>query len=257
MGQYHEIWAFGEDGVAETVDHYALGAGAKLREQAYPGSPYLGVIGELVATRWADKRLMVIGDYADSFADAQTLAERGNPWNEPMPLASYYGAVSRPLDRRYRSSVKIVDVTDEAIAILEAKRGMKPRTPEYALSRPELYMDEGGVRPHSPWMELDVIPEATPAFHADDDNDPVFVYCPALGEAIDPHMYDSPRGRHSFAWIGNAWTFAYALLAISDGRGGGDFDMKNPGRWAYQKLSLTAPVPTSTLFLYDTRDDWF
>lgn len=201
MGQYHEIWAFGEGHVAETVDPYALGAGAKLAEQAYDGSPYLTAVVGLLATRWAGMKVIVIGDYAE-VTDEDVLASRGNPWREEMPLHWYYGAA----DRDDRNDVKIIDATPFALDLLDGKVDFTDST------LPPRRNPAGAARPfRSDWKHI--------ARNGIEPGNFRFV-CKETGESTTSAVE------------------AYAMLAISDGRGGGDFGLDPAGRWAYTRLSV-------------------
>jgi hypothetical protein len=113
MGQYHVLLNLDKK---ERLDHYALGAGAKLREKAgtYPYTTALVVLlsasngrgggdfhddpnestSDRVVGRWAGDRIAIIGDYATSddlpIEDAARLYEESYNWRDISDIVAPY-----------------------------------------------------------------------------------------------------------------------------------------------------------------------
>jgi hypothetical protein len=226
MGQYHQIWAFDPDPTAdaETIDHYAFGAGAKLGEQAYSfdlgghavASPYAMAVALMVAGPWRNKRLVVIGDYAEA-GDVAGFVER-------HPLAAYYGAAPRGPSPNTAAGCR--DVSDLA-------RGLVGEATGFSFRRGEGTCGDFG------WQDI-VEPEdlrdrvATWAAMAD--SGPAHVIASSCGEFVDPARLGGVAHPVASMFLGSAWCGVLGMLACSDGRGGGDLCFEPAGRWAYSSV---------------------
>lgn len=223
MGQYHEIWAFDTAGAEpETIDHYKFGAGAKLAEQAYCSplegdsnvtadvlisSPYAAAIGLMVMTRWANRRLIVIGDYAEPSMCPH--------FDEEFPLDEYYGATP---DSDV-GLVECVDATEEAKNLLAEAIGYTFSGDGWCdIQRPDDFKDRiERIRGHE---------------------GPRYVIASGKGEFIRPEPLRSQATALAMPFIGGAWGAVIGLLACSDGQGGGDLQFEIPGRWAYTNVGI-------------------
>lgn len=247
MGQYHQIWAFdpNKESPPEHINHYALGAGAKLAEQVYTvnlyhddalvalvPSPYSSAVALAAMSRWKNRRLVVIGDYAqegDVFG-----------WAEQFPVTSYYGSTkpSAPEDfnPRYYDDVEaaaaqaqavhesVLDISQDATSLLAEASGITFDTQVRAwrdIVFPADYVDRIKC-----WQSLE---------------DPTrYVIASGCGEYIRPEAFGSPTNGLAMPFIGAAWSIVIGLLAVSDGRGGGDLDLEPAGRWGYTNVNILA-----------------
>lgn len=226
------MWAFdpAKEAPPETIDHYKFGAGAKLAEQAYCGplsdehpdilvaSPYGSVVGLMAMTRWKDRRLVVIGDYADS-------VEEPAGWDEAEPCSSYYGMVDDD---------SILDVSEDARMLLAEAAG---------------YTFEGSgwqdtIRPDD--YEERMLAIAGHAGHR-------YVIASGCGEFIRPEPLKSPATALAMPFLGGAWGAVIGMLAISDGQGGGDLMFEPAGRWAYTNVGM---VPEDKVDGMTDVTDW-
>lgn len=231
MGQYHEIWAFNAEepaaGRAQTIEHYAFGAGAKLGEQCYSfipegselrvASPYCAAIGMLASHgQWLGKRLVVIGDYAET-DDVPDFVGPVPGWGLP----DYYseGEVDTPREQ-------IDNLTDEALKTLAEAAG-------YTFSgsgwKRVVVPDDIAVRAEK-WHSAEA-----PVPH---------VLASSKGEYLRPEAFGSSANPLFMPFTGAVWPVAVAMLACSDGRGGGDTCFAPAGRWAF---SVVTPVPADSV----------
>jgi hypothetical protein len=58
------------------------------------------------------------------------------------------------------------------------------------------------------------------------------------GEYIDPARFGSSTAPLAMPFLGGAFPVLIAMLACSDGRGGGDLLFDPPGRWAWSAIAV-------------------
>ena len=199
MGQYHKVYAHLPSGKVETIDHYRFGAGAKMLEQAYNGSPYIAAVGLLATVgHWRGAHLIVIGDYVE----------------DSDSTGAFDFRLSYPFDTKYAAGDAAKDVTDNTIQLLSEASGYSfTNLTGWEQAYPPLDLDERKQR----------------AFSAAGD---FVLACPNRGEFIRPDIAGSPANDLEMPFVSAAWAFAYGMLACSDGKGGGDACLSPAGRWA-------------------------
>lgn len=220
MGQYHTVAAFTDDDSDPiyTIEHYDLAAGAKLVEQAYTyperetgivtPSPYASAFGLMMLGPWSSCRVVVIGDYAD---------ESCNPihWDRVLNVDSYYGSAEH--------NDLLTDQTELAQNLLGEAMGYS-------------FTDDDGMRWKDTHPPTDLANRLWAASNMPS-NDELVLVC-TNGEYLEPAAFGTPGNPMASVAVGALWPMAYMLLAVSDGRGGGDAGFDIPGRWAYNKLGF-------------------
>jgi hypothetical protein len=207
MGQYHTVVAMLEDDVS-TIDRDRLGAGNKLGEQSYTWDPdvgcripsaYSAALGLMILGPWHDRRIAVIGDYSEPGDDARC------GFTGPGHLCDMFGTGR--------------DDTDTAVAMLAEATGFTPHRDD----------DGGGyiVSPDDLYDRLARVPRLDG-----------YVMTSTCGELIRPAAFGSPANPMGSLLLGAAWPVVNILCAISDGRGGGDFALTPPGRWANTRIAM-------------------
>lgn len=222
MGQYHWLIAIGDDGDVATLNRQRLGAGAKLVEQSYTWDPdagaaipsaYSAALALMILGPWRDRRITVIGDYAEPADDAAC------GWNGPGHLCDLFGAGR--------------DDTVLAAAVLAEATGFT--------CRPDAY----GGHVASP----DDLPDRLARVPRLDGH----VVTSSRGEFIRPDAFGSPANPMGSVMLGAVWPTVNVLCSVTDGRGGGDFGLTPPGRWANSTIAMvpTAVVPAGYLDVTD------
>lgn len=210
-------------GQAEGIHPYPFGAGLKLGEQAYCwekdgiklASAYSSVFGLLATTRWAGRRLIVVGDYAEP-TDVNGFTFGG------VSIDQFYGTVGA-----YRSTYQAeaedttpfdltVDISEDAAKLLAEAAGYTAAGDGWKdLVLPDDLMDRA-----KRWLEMD-------------DGMGNYVIVSSCGEYIRPLTFATPpRSKLAMPFLGAAWAAVLAMCACADGRGGGDLDLDPAGRWA-------------------------
>lgn len=224
MSQYHRFCAEVADGVWETADPYRLGSGATLREQArclidVPGSPppttpVLAAIGlEVMCGAWRGCRLVVVGDYAEGpdWALHASAREAASPFAE----SSSFGT----------GPVEVRDATPRLLERLAEATGIEVRGSGW------------GEVVHPADRELRLARSRAAARLGDPG---LVLAAPHAGEYIDPAAFGAPSSPELVAVLGWAWPAAFAMLAVSDGAGAGDWRLSPAGRWAHGPLVLVS-----------------
>jgi hypothetical protein len=232
MGQYHTIAAFPHDPDSnepvETIQHYTLGAGAKMAEQYYAWeyekshqlvtSPYVMACALMIAGPWQDKRIITIGDYSDGMG--------GNWWPYPGEPCDYYAIDAVADDSNDIGSddfpMPVVDRTAEATVAIGEYLGM--------YRKGEAKWDSIGIPDDfdQRLARLSMMPRRN--------SQPLVLVAVDQAEYLDPLRLattDDPLIAPAF---GMAWPSALAMTALSDGAGGGDWRLEPYGRWALTRL---------------------
>lgn len=251
MGQYHELWAFDPTGIepAETIDHYRFGAGAKLGEQAgtwdgrgwnrdtqkhtrskYPkgvrtAAPYASAVALMAMGRWAGRKLIVIGDYAE--------ASDVPGFKEEAPLNAYYGQ-SGTYHNAEEGPQRVADVSEYGLKLLAEASGQTPSG--------KSGWDTDFAKPVD-WTERVKRWASMP--EGDEQ-----VIASTAGEYLTLKEFGTPSNMAA-PFLGAAWPVVIGLLACSDGRGGGDLDLEPAGRWAYTHVSMVPRSEATFLGLAD------
>ena len=234
MGQYHTIVAFDNDPnvPAETIEHYPLGAGAKLGEQFYAWqhevteqqitSPYTLACALMIGSVWRDKRIMVIGDYSDGMG--------GDWFDYPGEPFDYYGGAKH-------SEGLLVDRTDMAKGLVGEALGYS--------------FDDTVMK----WSEIvepdDLVERIDKLTRRQFKNDDSVLVSLQAGEYLDPLKLRTTPDPLIAAATGFLWPCALAMTAISDGNGGGDWRMDPAGRWAYSRIGWLPRVEAQRAELFD------
>lgn len=242
MGQYHELFARDpQTGTIETIKHYPMGCGAKLLEQAWSTSPHVGAFGLLAMSRWRGWEFIVVGDYAepdDSPAGWPTAHEL---YDEQHGRNSYDEEKTATTD----VTELAMNLIGEAAGWEFGSRDLKGRwTPHAKLS----------AERKSGWMDCrnKQIGQLTEQWLSGA-HEPT-VLAASNGEYLRPEALGSPFNALHMPLCGGAWPAAYLMLAISDGKGGGDSRLEPAGRWG--GLSLGVIPADAAEGLVDVTD-WF
>lgn len=240
MGQYHHVAALDREGVVTTIDNYALGCGLKLMEQAWAGSPYVAAIGleaTLEGGSMHGSQLFVIGDYA----------EGGDPDGGVPDSVHWYPALSEKYPTDDEAWVKagvakptVNFQTKRALGIVGEAMGYS-------------FEGEGWASCVPP----DDIEEREARWRAAPGDDVLVAVLPSLAvEYLDPARFNSPTTGMFMPLCGGAWPAALTLLAMSDGKGGGDARINPPGRWTGAILSAIPRSHAEARHAVDITD-WY
>lgn len=211
MGQYHKPVCID---TMETIHPHKLGDGLKLMEFGMSGSGTMAGLALLLAGegRWAGKRIVIVGDYAES--------------------GDIEGIDVVPLYRGREEYDRYVDRYPEEYPL---PRDSYPDDISEAVG--QMLVDEG-ILAELP-SELDW--RKTHANEAYEPSGPdLLVVNFDKNEALDPEAFGDggQLGDFGNGYGGGTMTALAILLACSNGRGGGDFHGAGAGRWAGDRIGI-------------------